>query len=78
MEETDLLLEATLILESTMFSLGRVKKFMVHHVMALYDVEMNESALQVMTFKLCLMKRMIHLDIFGWIFKRLQKKMHRH
>ena len=30
-----------------MFRQGRVKNFMVHHVMALYDVEMNEKAPQV-------------------------------
>lgn len=49
--------------------------FMVHHVMALYDVEMNESAPQVTTSEAVSDGAN---DSLGWIFKRLQKKMHRH
>ena len=52
-----------------------LKNFMVHHIMALYDVEMNEIVPKLRFRKLCLMVGMIHLVIFGWIFKRSQKKM---
>ena len=38
-------LEDTRLLESTMFSSGKsLKNFTVHHVMALYDVDINEEA----------------------------------
>lgn len=52
-----------------------LKNFMVHHVMALYDVEMNESAPQVTTSEAVSDGAN---DSLGWIFKKLQKKMHRH
>ena len=48
-----------------------LKNFTVHHIMAFYDID-----LKLRFRKLSLMVRMIHSDMFGWIFRKSQKKMH--